>query len=185
MRICCNISDNDIYDYEKNERYSLGIKGKKPLICIGINPSTACPNNYDRTMNRLVRIVEINNVEYDSWIMLNVYPKRATDPDNLDEELNEDIHNYNLQIIKRYIKDNSRILCSWGTSIDEREYLRNCLIDIYDGILSKKQNVRYFHIGELTRDRRRHPRHILSRERIDYELREFDMDGYINTIRMR
>jgi hypothetical protein len=184
MKISCNISDNAIYDYSENERYSLGIKGDNPLICIGFNPSTACPNNYDNTIRRLIGIVE-NNIDYDSWIMLNIYPQRATDPNNLDEELNEDIHKYNLQIIKRYIKDNSRILCSWGTSIDEREYLGNCLIDIYDGILSKKQNVRYFHIGELTRGRRRHPRHILSRERIDYELREFDMDGYINRLRMR
>jgi hypothetical protein len=182
MKISCNISDNAIYDYSENERYSLGIKGDNPLICIGSNPSTACPNNYDNTIRRLIGIVE-NNIDYDSWIMLNIYPQRATDPNNLDRELNTTIHNENKKKIEQYASDNSRILCSWGALINERVYLRNCLIDIYDNILNKKQNIRYFRIGELLRDG--HPRHILSHGEIDYELREFDMNGYMNRLRMR
>ena len=30
-------------------RYILGTAGKNPLICIGINPSTAAPDNLDNT----------------------------------------------------------------------------------------------------------------------------------------
>ena len=30
-------------------RYILGTRGKKPLICIGINPSTAKPDDLDNT----------------------------------------------------------------------------------------------------------------------------------------
>ena len=30
-------------------RYILGTRGKNPLICIGINPSTAEPDNLDNT----------------------------------------------------------------------------------------------------------------------------------------
>jgi hypothetical protein len=181
MKICCNISDDAIYDYSENERYSLGIKGDNPLICIGLNPSTACPNNYDNTIRRLIGIVE-NNEDYDSWIMLNIYPQRATDPDNLDRELNKKIHNKNLEVIERYINDNSRILCSWGDLINERVYLRNCLIDIYN-ILNQKQNVRYFHIGELTREG--NPRHILfARGNVLNDFTRY-MDGYINRFRPR
>jgi hypothetical protein len=177
MKISCYISDNAIYDYSENERYSLGIKGEKPLICIGLNPSTACPNNYDNTISRLVEI-KGNNVGYDSWIMLNIYPQRAKDPKDLDRQRNEEIHNKNKQIIEQYVSDNSIILCSWGAYIDDRAYLRNCLIDIYNGILNRKENIRYFHIGELLGEG--HPRSI-SRGRVDYELRDFNMDYYINT----
>jgi hypothetical protein len=181
MIISCNISDNAIYDCSENVRYSLGIKGENPLICIGINPSTACPNNYDNTIRRLIGIVE-NNVEYDSWIMLNIYPQRATDPRNLDRQRNEDIHNKNKQIIERYIKDNSSILCSWGASINDRAYLRNCLIDIYDDILYKKENIRYFHIGELLIDR--NPGKFLFAN-ANERLNDFNMDDYIKRLRMR
>ena len=31
-------------------RYILGTRGKNPLICIGINPSTAEPDNLDNTL---------------------------------------------------------------------------------------------------------------------------------------
>lgn len=31
-------------------RYILGTRGKKPLICIGINPSTAKPDDLDNTL---------------------------------------------------------------------------------------------------------------------------------------
>jgi hypothetical protein len=170
---------NYIYDYSENERYSLGIKGEKPLICIGINPSSASPNNYDNTMKKLVRIVKNNKKDYDSWIMLNIYPQRATDPNNLDEDLNETFHKRNLEIIKRYANDNSRILCSWGTLIidNERSYLKKCLIEIYN-LLNKKQNINYYHIDKLTKDG--HPRHILYAN-LNGGLNKFDMENYINT----
>ena len=31
-------------------RYILGTRGKKPLICVGINPSTAAPDDLDNTL---------------------------------------------------------------------------------------------------------------------------------------
>jgi hypothetical protein len=170
---------NDIYDYSENERYSLGIKGEKPLICIGINPSTASPNNYDNTMKKLVRIVNNSKKNYDSWIMLNIYPQRATDTNDLDEELNTIIHNKNLKIIEKYANNNSKILCSWGTLLIDKErlYLQECLIEIYD-LLNKKQNIKYYHIDRLTRDG--HPKHILFAN-LGNGLIDFDMKDYINT----
>jgi hypothetical protein len=132
-------------------------------------------------MKKLVRIVENNNEEYDSWIMLNIYPQRAINPDNLDRQRNEDIHKKNLHIIERYVNDNSSILCSWGASIGRRAYLIDCLNDIYK-LLNKKQNIRYFRISELLKDG--HPRHILYAN-IDNGLIDFDMDDYIITLRTR
>ena len=71
-------------------RYILGTRGKNPLICIGINPSTAEPDNLDNTLKSVERIALGNG--FDSFIMFNVYAQRATSPDDMEKELNEDLH---------------------------------------------------------------------------------------------
>jgi hypothetical protein len=45
-----------IPDFYSEYRYILGTVGKKPLITIGINPSTAEPDNLDNTLE--TRIVD-------------------------------------------------------------------------------------------------------------------------------
>ena len=52
-------------------RYILGTRGQKPLICVGINPSTAAPDALDPTLQSAQRIA-LNN-GYDSFLMFNVY----------------------------------------------------------------------------------------------------------------
>ena len=52
-------------------RYILGTRGKNPLICIGINPSTAKPDDLDNTLKSVERTAHFNG--YDSFIMFNVY----------------------------------------------------------------------------------------------------------------
>ena len=64
-------------------RYILGTRGKKPLICVGINPSTARPGALDPTLKSVERLAAANG--FDSWIMFNVYPQRATDPNDMDK----------------------------------------------------------------------------------------------------
>ena len=51
-------------------RYILGTRGEKPLICIGINPSTAAPDALDPTLQSAQRIALANG--YDSFLMFNV-----------------------------------------------------------------------------------------------------------------
>ena len=65
-------------DFYTEYRYVLGTKGEKPLICIGVNPSTAEPDHLDNTLKSVERIALGNG--YDSFIMFNVYPQRATRP---------------------------------------------------------------------------------------------------------
>ena len=59
-------------------RYVLGRVGRRPLVCIGINPSTAQPGALDPTLKSVERLANANG--FDSWIMFNVYPQRATNP---------------------------------------------------------------------------------------------------------
>ena len=63
-------------------RYILGTRGKKPLICVGINPSTARPGALDPTLKSVERIAR--NSGFDSFIMFNVYAQRATSPDDME-----------------------------------------------------------------------------------------------------
>lgn len=55
-------------------RYILGTRGKKPLICMGINPSTAIPDRLDNTLKSVERIALANG--FDSFLMFNVYAQR-------------------------------------------------------------------------------------------------------------
>ena len=70
-------------DFYTEYRYILGTRGENPLICIGINPSTAAPDALDNTLKSVSRIAQANR--YDSFIMFNVYAQRATDPDQMDK----------------------------------------------------------------------------------------------------
>ena len=81
-------------------RYILGTRGKNPLICIGINPSTAKPDALDNTLKSVERIALGNG--FDSFIMFNVYAQRATSPDDMEKECNQVLHSENLKAF-RYV----------------------------------------------------------------------------------
>ncbi len=91
--------------YEKNRdnsaRYILGELGERPLVCIGINSSTAEPQNLDRTLTNVRIFSKLHG--YDSWLMLNVYPQRSTDPNGLHTELDKHLHAQNLKYIAKYL----------------------------------------------------------------------------------
>ena len=55
-------------------RYILGTRGKKPLICIGINPSTAAPEALDPTLQSVNRIALSNG--YDRVGSTRLCPRR-------------------------------------------------------------------------------------------------------------
>lgn len=71
-------------------RYILGTRGRKPLICMGINPSTAAPDALDPTLQSAQRIALSNG--YDSFLMFNVYAQRATRPDDMERSCNPVLH---------------------------------------------------------------------------------------------
>ena len=50
-------------------RYILGTRGEKPLICIGINPSTAKPDALDNTLKSVERIALGENMEAFRYIL--------------------------------------------------------------------------------------------------------------------
>lgn len=139
-------SDNWLYfpNVDIEYRYILGTLGCKPLIVIGLNPSTATPEHPDPTIRRIKSISEHNG--FDSFIMLNLYPQRATVPANLDVECNSILHEENLKALrwslnyaKRiYMKDPIPIWLCWGNQIKERTYLSECWLDMHNILLAQK-----------------------------------------------
>ena len=113
-------------------RYILGTRGKRPLICIGINPSTARPGDLDNTLKSVERIALGNG--FDSFIMFNVYAQRATDPDAMEQVCNPALHLENMEAF-RYVLSISEapvVWAAWGTIIEKRSYRPECLRDMLE-----------------------------------------------------
>ena len=153
-------------------RYVLGVNGANPLIFFGINPSTATSETYDKTIMKVESIAKIK--KYDSWIMLNIYSQRATNPDNLDETLNTIRHKTNKSCINAILQNNSTIVAAWGNNIKKRPYLIDCLRNIIKDISGKK--LKWYCIGDLSK--KGNPKHPLYL-RTDENLNIFDIEYYV------
>ena len=126
-------------DNNNTARFTLGEYNNalgKTLICLGINPSTATPNALDPTLKKVKNIATYHN--YKNWVMINVYPQRATNPKYLHINCNTQLHSENLDEIKDLLNafKNCDILFAYGDLINIRPYLKNCLIDILSIISS-------------------------------------------------
>lgn len=142
-------------------RYILGTKGQNPLICIGINPSTAEPDNLDNTLKSVERIAAFNG--YDSFIMFNVYSQRATKPDDMDPLLNPVMHSENMQAFRYILSLYSQahkpaIWAAWGTIIEKRPYLKSCVRDMVE--IGREFGAEWYTAG-LRSKAKGHPHHPL------------------------
>jgi len=143
------------------------------LICFGVNPSTAEPNNLDPTLKSVARISSANG--FDSWIMLNIYPQRSTNPDELHSQREYSLHEENMHRIKKIIQEyQPTIWAAWGSIITKRQYLINCLYNIVD--LSKEYQCQWVNAGQVSKQG--HPHHPLYLKRTA-QLNSFDIDEYI------
>ncbi len=162
-------------DFYSEYRYILGTRGKRPLICIGINPSTAKPDDLDNTLKSAQRIALSNG--YDSFIMFNVYAQRATDPDDMEKEFNAHMHRENMKAFE-YILSLSEgepsVWAAWGTIIEKRDYLKDCVLDMI--ALGEKYSARWFTAGARSKAKG-HPHHPLYLKK-DSALEPFDARAY-------
>jgi len=143
-------------------RYILGTRGQKPLICIGINPSTARPDNLDNTLQSVERIALHNG--YDSFIMFNVYAQRATDPKHMEKTCNPLLHRENMEAFRYCLSLTVQtgvtpsVWAAWGTIIKARPYLADCVRDMIN--IGREYGANWYTAGIRSKNGG-HPHHPL------------------------
>ena len=176
---------SDDYDIEKwlyapnfysEYRYILGTRGKNPLICIGINPSTAEPDNLDNTLKSVQRIAHGNG--FDSFIMFNVYAQRATDPDAMERQCNMELHLENLKAFRYVLSISERptVWAAWGAIIEKRGYLADCVRDMV--AVGQEYGANWCCAGAISK--KGHPHHPLYLRK-DEKIKPFDIEEYLNS----
>lgn len=154
-------------------RYILGTRGQKPLICIGINPSTARPGALDPTLKSVERIALGNG--FDSFIMFNVYAQRATSPDDMEWVLNAELHRENMRAFDYILSLSERptVWAAWGTVIEKRDYLWDCLQEMI--AIGQEHGARWVKCGRVSAAG--HPHHPLYL-RADSRIEDFPVEEY-------
>lgn len=173
-------------DYDVNEwlfvpnrydeyRYILGTRGENPLICYGINPSTAAPNALDNTLKSAERIALFNG--FDSFIMLNVYAQRATNPDDMETHFNAHLHEENKKAFEYALSlckgERPTVWAAWGNIVEKRKYLNLCLREIIE--VGNAHHAHWVSAGKISV--KGHPHHPLYLKK-DSPLDDFDMENY-------
>ena len=155
-------------------RYILGTRGEKPLVCVGINPSTARPDRLDRTLQSVERIA-LNN-GFDSFVMFNVCAQRATDPDDMDREMNVPMHRENMKAFDHILSLSERpaVWAAWGAVIEKRAWLTDCLRDMI--AIGEKHGAVWVKCGAVSA--KGHPHHPLYLKST-LPLEKFDAAGYL------
>lgn len=156
-------------------RYILGTRGVHPLICVGINPSTAEPDRLDPTLQSAQRIARFNG--YDSFLMFNVYAQRATRPDDMERTPNAWLHGENMKAFAYLLtlcRGTPAVWAAWGSIIEKRAYLSACVADMLE--IAGRQGAVWYHAGALSKAG--HPHHPLYL-RADTRLEPFDTSAYL------
>ena len=158
-------------------RYILGTRGKNPLICVGINPSTAKPDDLDNTLKSVQRIADGNG--FDSFLMFNVYAQRATRPDDMERQCNLRLHEENMKAFRYLlsIAEKPAVWAAWGAIIEKRKYLPECVADMLR--ISREYDAEWFCAGAISK--KGHPHHPLYLRK-DEKLKPFDTEAYLNTL---
>ena len=158
-------------------RYILGTRGKNPLICIGINPSTAAPDHLDNTLKSVERIALANG--FDSFIMFNVYPQRATRPQDMERDCNAALHAQNMEAFEYIcgLSAHPTVWAAWGAVIEQRPYLKDCVREMI--AIGQNHGARWVKAGPVSK--KGHPHHPLYLKK-DTPVEPFDLPGYLDTL---
>ena len=177
---------SDEYDVEKwlyapnfysEYRYILGTRGSRPLICVGINPSTARPDALDNTLKSVQRIADGNG--FDSFLMFNVYAQRATRPDDMERSCNLRLHEENMKAFRHLLSigEKPAVWAAWGAIIEKRKYLPACVADMLE--ISREYDAQWFCAGPISK--KGHPHHPLYLRK-DEKLKPFDTEAYLKQL---
>ena len=147
----------DIYSNARNDawRYTLGKSGRRPLFTIGLNPSTATREKSDTTVAKVEEVARRHG--YDGFVMLNLYPMRATDYNELPHRADARAFAENVDRIEAAVLAESRpvVWAAWGQSILARPFFVAAVVELLARL--GRPSVSWRHFGDLTAAG--HPRH--------------------------
>lgn len=161
-------------------RYLLGTRGANPLICIGINPSTAQPGALDNTLKSVERLALFNG--FDSFLMCNVSAQRATSPDDMDCVEDPRLHAENIKTFAYILSQHPQatVWAAWGTVIEKRTYLFSYLCEMVK--TASKFGAKWVTAGKLSAAG--HPHHPLYLKK-DTVFAPFDPIAYCDAIEQK
>lgn len=180
----CAAPEKPDYDPEKwfyappvyeEYRYVLGTRGQKPLICVGLNPSTARPDALDNTLKSVRRVAAFNG--YDSFLMMNLYAQRATRPLDMDREASAFLRRENLKAFERLLGLTRTVWAAWGAVMETRGFLQGCVRDFV--AVGGEKGARWVTAGQ--RSRKGHPHHPLYLRK-DSLFEDFDAEEYLASL---
>lgn len=169
----------NIYSNAQNDawRYTLGKSGNRKLLVVGLNPSTANKEKSDPTVARVQKVTQNNG--FDGFVMLNLYPVRATAFRTLSSNVDHRAFSENLRQIESVVatERNPVIWAAWGANILHYDFFRCAFLKLYSTI--QMYDASWLHFGELTQSG--HPRHP-SRLSYSWRFSPFDIAHYVNVL---
>jgi hypothetical protein len=169
----------DIYTNARDDawRFTLGKSGKRKLLTIGLNPSTATKEKSDPTVARVQKVAQNN--DFDGFIMLNLYPVRATDYRTLPSKVDKVAFSDNLQRIEAVVADeeNPVVWAAWGESILYHDFFVHACIELFARL--QNHDVSWLRFGDMTASG--HPRHP-SRLSYSWRFAPLEVARYASTL---
>jgi len=169
-------------DKSKNTRFVLRTRGNRPLVCVGLRPSTADDKESDKMTNKIIKCAK--KLGFEGAIMLNLYPLRYDLPLEADNNLISENKSYIaillnelfLEVKAREVNEIT-LLAAWGDFYDKRYYLGDSLRKIVN--VAESANCRWKCL-ELTKDGHPcNPQDFDEDKMASLTLRDFDVNQYI------
>lgn len=154
-RICSTDSENKYRfllgqpnDYSDNLLW-IGVNPKSDnVLWIGANPSTADLELNDMTVKKIKRFTQ--KVSPGSgWLLMNLYPFRATNPNDLPTEVDPVVEGINLATIKHLfeVRTISKVIFCWGDLALKHTVLKASKVKLLESLPTDE----LYHLGELTK----------------------------------
>lgn len=162
----------DIYCNDRDDqwRYTLGKSGARPLFAIGLNPSTATQEKSDTTVAKVERVARMNG--FDGFVMLNLYPVRATNYRELPRRPDRVAYDTNIDRIETLVREvgDATLWAAWGNPVTHFNFFLAARNELWRRLAPFRP--RWVRHGELTGDG--HPRHP-SRLRYAWQFQPFEL----------
>ena len=119
-------------DYKFMEYTKWKSKNVKQCVAIGFNPAKINPNEIDSTNKKL--ITELNNMDYNSYILLNLYPQVSTNKNTFNETdtIDEKFQNILLEILSLLIDQAIDTIIFWGRTVSISNEIYSKLIKLQE-----------------------------------------------------